>query len=149
MQEFRVSISHPDTAEPSTGRSSRRTRNIVIAVVVALVLVGGVLIVAGRSGGDRAGTLTSAGLQCSTRSATSTQTVSWTDDQDRTGGTFTVMGTAGTQASVTQTVAGGVAGTTYSSAFTSKKSATWTFTVTFSSGVIGRSPINYGSVTCA
>ena len=152
--DSRMSLPSNDTTQPTPGRSSRRTRRLAIVGVLALVLVGGIAIVAATTNGARSGSITSAGFTCVTDS--NGTSVEWTDNADLTGGTFTVNAVTSTRITYTGTMPGKSANSKYTSTTAFKTPASFmingtifTFTITYKPSGVGQSPTLYGTSNCS
>ena len=152
----------PDTGmgsdvPPDSTRVTPRARRMAIIGVIALVLVAGAVVVGVRTTGARSGALTTAALVCSyTGQITGTNTIKWTDTENRTGGNFYVElwqdgadwgATTGESyrvwngAAKGKVVNGASANTTYSSMWQvlqSSGSHHWTFRVSYNPGTTGQ-----------
>ena len=117
---------------------------MVIVGALALVVVAGLVFVGAKTNGARPGALTTAGITCQDYAPMDRQTLSWTDNADTTGGTFTINYTVGRETGVA-TVSGVKANVQISRSFSSSLIDSWGFTITYTSNGTTQ---NYGSVTC-
>ena len=136
-------VSHEQTAS----RASRRTRRMVIVGALAIVLVAGLVLVGAKTNGARSGALVAGTMSCSPSGSTTSVTLKWKDDVDRSAGapnagTFTVTPTTG-DASAQSGIAGKVANDEYSVSFTGTRKFSWAFSVSFTGSALHSSPISY------